>query len=457
MIRASAQPAGQEHYQSSASPTRPQAEALVHTFWPLPAGQTRVVCRCLILALAILSLIQIPTPLRLNYDSVHLLGVGENLAEGGGFLDHGQRPVFPPGFPLVVAALLKTGLIPPPALAVFNISMLAVGLLALRRILLRRFDMDDVTALGVDCLFLLSVVVIKHAMIPLTDVPFFGISMAALASMERLRDLKLGWKLYIGCALALLLVCCATLVRTIGVALWPAWLWCVLSNRSVRVQTARIPRKLIVAGAVLLLAVMAVVAWNLTLILRDYFLQLVGTQAWHHFLWRLAEFRLMEFGQLFLNLPKAVFPLESQWIVRLPGVLVLTAMATGFLSRRRNLGPADVYFGFYAMILAIWPHFDSRFWLPVLPLVVAYVFLGVKALPLPAAVRRWSPIVLTLYAIIGLASLAYSTQLTYSGRSFPNLYPEYSGSYCAETFACSGVDPNQEKDADAIHILHRFR
>ncbi|QOY85503.1 hypothetical protein [Paludibaculum fermentans] len=457
MIRTSVPPAGPVHYQSSASSTRHQAEASPRTFWPLPEAQTRVVCRWLLLALAALYLIQIPTPLRLNYDSVHLLGVGENLAEGRGFIDHGQRPVFPPGFPLVVAALLRTGLMSPAALALFNLAMLAVGLLAIRRILMNRFDMDESTVLGVACLFLLSVVVIKHSMIPLTDVPFFAISMAALASMERLRDLKLGWKLCLGCALALLLVCCATLVRTIGVALWPAWLWCVLSNRSVRVHTARIPRKLVAAVALLLLAAVAVVAWKLTLILRNYFLQFVGAQAWYQFLWGLAEFRLMEFGQLFLNLPKGVLPLESQWIVRLPGALLLAATVAGLLGRRRDLSSTDVYFGFYGLILAIWPHFDSRFWLPVLPLLVAYAFRGVEALPLPAAISRWSPVVLALYAIIGLTSLAYSTQLTYSGRSFPSLYPEYSASYCAEAYTCGKVDPNEEQDPDAIHILRRFR
>lgn len=425
--------------------------------WPLPCGQTRRICQWLLLIVAALYLVQLPTPLRVNYDSIRLLGVGENLAEGRGFTDHGERPVFPPAYPLLVAALLRTGLPAPPVLAGFNIIMLAVGMLAMRRLLLSRYCLDDTTVLGILCLFLLSFVVIKHSAIPLTDIPFFALSATALVAMEGIGELPPGRRLSLRCVLALLLVVAATLVRTIGVALWPAWLWCVLSNPDVRASVARIPRKVRAAALLIVLATAALVAWKLTMVLRQYFLHFVGPQSWYQVPTGLAAFRLTELGELLVNLPKGAFPAKWQWLVRFPGFLLLAVVVAGFVSRRRNLSATDVFFAAYATILSIWPHFDSRFWLPVLPLLIAYALLGLKVTRPPVAINRLLPLAAMLYALIGLSALAYSTKLTYAGQAFPSWYLEYSASYCAEMFPCPEADAGQEPDPDAVHILKRFR
>jgi hypothetical protein len=53
------------------------------------------------------------TPLRLTTDAVTLLSMAESAAHGGGFLDDGEKSVFPPGYPAMLAFLLRLGLAHP--------------------------------------------------------------------------------------------------------------------------------------------------------------------------------------------------------------------------------------------------------------------------------------------------------------------------------------------------------
>jgi hypothetical protein len=57
--------------------------------------------------------LQIFTPLRLTTDAVTLLSMGESAVHGGGFLDDGKKSVFPPGYPAMLAFLLRLGLAHP--------------------------------------------------------------------------------------------------------------------------------------------------------------------------------------------------------------------------------------------------------------------------------------------------------------------------------------------------------
>src|SRR5690242_17716637 len=58
-------------------------------------------------------LLQVFSPLRLNNDAIVLLSMGESAAHGGGFSDGGLKAVFPPGYPALLAALLRVGLAHP--------------------------------------------------------------------------------------------------------------------------------------------------------------------------------------------------------------------------------------------------------------------------------------------------------------------------------------------------------
>ena len=111
--------------------------------------------------------------------------MGDSAAHGGGFLDGGQKTVFPPGYPVLLAMLLRLGLAHPWVIVCLNTVFLSAGLFAAYSLLIRRFFADKAVVLMICSFFLLSYVVIKHFPIPLTDVPFFCCCMCCLAVMSQ--------------------------------------------------------------------------------------------------------------------------------------------------------------------------------------------------------------------------------------------------------------------------------
>ena len=64
-----------------------------------------------VLALVAISfLVQIVSPLRLNADSIVLLSMTDSAVHGGGFTLDGQKTVMPPGYPALLAVLVRVGL-----------------------------------------------------------------------------------------------------------------------------------------------------------------------------------------------------------------------------------------------------------------------------------------------------------------------------------------------------------
>jgi hypothetical protein len=64
----------------------------------------------LLLLLAICFGLQVFSPLRLNYDAIVLLSMADSATHGYSFLDDGQQTVFPPGYPALLAVLVRVGL-----------------------------------------------------------------------------------------------------------------------------------------------------------------------------------------------------------------------------------------------------------------------------------------------------------------------------------------------------------
>lgn len=80
--------------------------------------------------------LQVVTPLRLHFDSIVLLSSAETASRGGGFLFHGQPTVFPPGYPALVAALMRLHIAYVWVLISINIVFVLLGLWALHFFLL---------------------------------------------------------------------------------------------------------------------------------------------------------------------------------------------------------------------------------------------------------------------------------------------------------------------------------
>src|ERR1035438_5356150 len=158
-----------------------------------------------LLLLAICFVLQVFSPLRLCFDAVVLLSMGESAAHGGGFFDSGQKTVLPPGYPALLAVLVRVGLAHSWAIIGLNVVFLSVGLFAAHSLLIREFFEDEAVALMICSLFLLSFVVIKYFTIPLTDVPFFCCATCCLAVVSQTRRMDWNWRFVMLTAAAWLL------------------------------------------------------------------------------------------------------------------------------------------------------------------------------------------------------------------------------------------------------------
>src|SRR5258708_9538427 len=82
--------------------------------------------QAVLLLLTTCFVLQVFTPLRLNNDAIVLLSMGESAAHGGGFLDSGQKTVFPPGYPALLAGLLRVGFAHPLVIVGLNIGVFSL-------------------------------------------------------------------------------------------------------------------------------------------------------------------------------------------------------------------------------------------------------------------------------------------------------------------------------------------
>lgn len=168
---------------------------------------------------------------------------------------------------------------------------------------------------------------------------------------------------------------------------------------------------------------------------------------------RILLFRVHEVGELSLNLPSSKLgPLQPvAWII---GAVVVT-LVLRYL-RPSRLGSVEVYLAAYVGILCVWPYGDTRFWIPVLPLLFAEIFW----LTQPWTWSGWRRTFVNWYAVgyflAGLLALAYSTWLTFSAGAFPD---RFGDSHLRPTYRAFYGYPNIDQsqiDQAALELLRRY-
>ena len=132
---------------------------------------------------------------------------------------------------------------------------------------------------------------------------------------------------------------------------------------------------------------------------------------------QILSFRLTEFGELFVNLPMSKTPTEVHFMVPWIGLILLLLTLFGLATKRREIGPTEIFLVCYLGIMFAWPYYDPKFWLPVIPLLTAYSVLAVKKLKLQNSVVT---IYCTIFAIIGLVAILYSTRISFAGSISPD-------------------------------------
>ena len=421
-----------------------------------PAAQSNVVKAQLgvILILAAVYFLQAATPFRLHPDTIVLFSVAETAAHGGGFLYRGKPTVYPPGYPALLAILIRLNLAHVWVIVGINIIFLTIGLLAVRHIFESKLFSEQFV-LGVCILSLLSFIFIIYSAIPLTDTLFFGVSMCCLAVMNKLASSHFSLRRVI---VSVVLVTASVCVRRIGIALIPALLYMLIVQSDLRLYIMRLSVRMKAAAILVAASVGVAVAWvvRTTSTLRDFNNAPRGQTAIDSLL-GILTFRLKELGEIVLNVPSGALPPIVQDILPFIGALAFALVFGGIVSRRKQFGVVEAYVISYVAVILVWPFYDPRFWLPVIPFLIAYSGLSLRRLMQRESVAR--QIVrgyVLMFVVIGLVTLASNTTMSLSGSRFADVYPEYHSTYCAAWHCKEGFDA-AKVDADGLHLLRSYK
>jgi hypothetical protein len=256
-----------------------------------------------------------------------------------------------------------------------------------------------------------------------------------------------------------MLAIAAMMVRTVGITLLPPLVFMIVSSPG----SKSLLKRLSVHAKLVMVAGGAFVGGAAALVLAktaywQLFISVARKTNVSALLLQIFSYRLVELGELFGNFPIWKLPPKLHVLVPWMGLLLLLLMLLGLATKRRKIGPTELFLVCYLGILFVWPFQDARFWLPVIPLLIAYTALGVEGLrfPIPKAA-------IVMYCIgytaLGFAAIAYSSRITFARSKFPDRYGDGNlrATYCAAFQSCrDGGDPN-EVDAKVLRLLQEYK
>ena len=409
---------------------------------------------CALFVLCFAYLIQLASPLRLNTDATSFLTLAASSRDGQGFVIDDRPTHFPMGYPSMLVALEWSGLGSSLGIIGLNLVMLASGCASTAYLLRRSFQFETSVISLICMLTLLSWVFVKHATLPLSDVPFFGVAMACLATLRWSIDQSSSRRL-IGLGTGAILIIAAIAVRTVGIALIPALaLSCLPKDWPGRltVLCKSYPGR----SVLLLLALLGAAAGGCVAVTQTLYFQEMMSQ-WAG--WReLAQIRLEDWGELVINTSLAKLPGSLQAIVPWAGGVGAFVACVG-AARRARLDIVDVYTASYATILLVWPYRDARFWLPILPILAAYTWLAFQRVAAWRVVRRIAVAYVAAFSLMGCIALFYSSRISLAGERFADLYGDgiYRDSYRAFTGNRAQNRSDTERgDPKLVRLIERF-
>jgi hypothetical protein len=301
---------------------------------------------------------------------------------------------------------------------------------------------------------------VKHVTYPLSDICFFGVSMPCLLLLVQAEaDASSGryWRLAV--AVPLLAFCIE--LRTIGIALIPAFAWAALGGAPWARSVPDWLRRHRIASFLLVLVVFVAMAWTGRMFVHSRYLQfnaktlhkrgLIGNL--------ISDFNdhTIEWGELAVNAPVSKLPAGLELPVRIAGFLAVLLAATGIWEKRRTIDASVWYVAGFASIVFAYPWFDTRLWVPVLPLLMGYVLIGARHLAPPRLLRPAIFAYCSVFCLLGIIALSYSTRLTFAGSQFPDLYGDGTLRATYRT-ALLGEPPKNARDIDqdSLYLLRRY-
>jgi hypothetical protein len=305
---------------------------------------------------------------------------------------------------------------------------------------------------------MLAIPVVKSAPIALPEAAFFGVSLLALWAMTAAGAAS-GWNRRWLLVSAFGLIAAAVAVRTVGLALLPAFFWVCAQLPPDHAEDRGQARSRVwmIVAAVLALVLLIYVASSEAFTayqgwLRDYYWQSDVVRQ----IMRRISFVLSGLGEIVVNVPFSRLR-EWRFVLGVVGFVSLVAFDIGFRKAPARLNPARLYLLTYFLVVAVWPNPSPRLWMPVIPLLIAEAGRILTDLPN----TRWKTALVGTYAgwfaLTGIAALAYTSRISFAGANFENVYGRRGG---MPTVEVDVTDPNwghlQYYKAEAKRMTLRY-
>ena len=374
----------------------------------------------------IVYLIQGLSPLRINSDSAIYLHMARSAWLGNGFTVLGGHVHLPSGYPAVLALLHAIGLATPFVFVSLNSIFLLCGSLVFYHLFRRTYCLNQVEGLCLILMTFFCFVSLKNTVLTMSDTMYYFVSSLALfglnSTKESLRK-SLGTVV-----LSLILISEAIWVRTVGIALIPPAVFVLLiSNGQFNFEKFIRNKKALGLCFVLTLAIGAIAYLfrgytDYENIILDLFVKRVEETNFFEALTTHIIWKVNEVAQILLNIPLSRLP---DWL-KIPflgvGVFLGCFVIRGFSAHLSKICCLDLYFISYSSIIMIWHYQDPRFWLPVLPFLLLFLYRGLSITSYMGIHKFGLISWLTIYGGMGFIALAYSTHLTFSGADFSDRY-----------------------------------
>lgn len=386
------------------------------------------------------------SPLRLDTDSIMYMHMAHSASEGDGFTVLGHRVYYPSGYPAILSILHSLGLASSFMFVFTNVVFMFLGAGAFSWLFHQNHSLSKVEGTAVVILFTLSFVTIKHTTLIVSEATYFFFSAMALLLLEQAKITSpRRWPYLI---LATGFVTEAIWVRTVGISLIPALLFAII-NPSCQFNALRLFKYKKVSLSLMVGCVaIGVLLWSsikeapyinmiLALMRQSVTNSSAGEAVLLHATWKISEI-----SQSFLNIPATRVPNGLMPAVYLAGVPLVFFMIRGIGERLNKLRCTDIYFLTYATIILTWHYFDTRFWLPVLPFLFMYTLLGLKQYWHLRLIRFGTISWISVYCLMGIAAMGYSSFLSFSGTRFAEIYGDgtYRNTYRAAFFGKNAVE-----------------
>lgn len=357
-------------------------------------------------------LLNLPTIIRLNVDTIRYLSILEYLQDNSSFIA-AKDDFFPFGFPWLLLLLVKFNL--PLVQTSLVINLLAIIIGSVYCCKLMQYPRTYIAIAGV----LLCWVNIKHATLIMPDLLFMSISMMCIYYINHF--INTNNKKYL--VLIFVLLGFAIYLRSAGVFLpfgvisYIAFKYIKSSNKTVfRISTF----------AIIVLIGVAFLGDKYFSLKIEYLRQLQLSK-----LFSLTEysifFRLIvhikEFGEVMMNI-------SSNKLEHIAGKLFSTILLIGvgiasiyifarFVFKNRlyhyfPFWPISAYF----IIIFLWPFTDSRFFIPIIP----FITVGALKLLEKLSSIKLKNVVMVTYCLMGVIGLIYSAKLSMNKQLFLSNY-----------------------------------